>query len=171
MKSTFFCYFFFFFSFSKNGSVDEDILCVDSLDIFKKLNEEENSNSAIDEFLNTNLADVQKRNEKTPLKGHSFASIARDSADKPKAAKCLFESPSTSTANGDVVSTQSVKPKIRISFALTEIFKRLHDKEPESAHNAEADTIHLMSCAIAIKDDFVKMANLMAVKFIDVKII
>lgn len=146
-------------------------MCVDSLEIFKKFNEDEacrSRNSAIDEFLTTDLADVQNRNEKTPSKTHSFAVTIRNPGDKPKSAKCLFESPSTSTVNGP---TQSVQTPSRLSFKLTEIYKRLYGNEPESAHNAEADTMHLMSCCIAIKNDFVKMADSMAVKFVDVKII
>lgn len=147
-------------------------MCVDSLDIFKNYDENETS-SAIDEFLNTDLAAVQNKNEKTPSKCNSFAVITRAAGEKPKSAKCLFESPSTSTAISDItlMTTPSLKspPKSpRISYKLEEIFKRLHGCVPKTAHNAEADTIHLLLCAVAIKDQFVQMADSMATKFIDV---
>lgn len=150
-------------------SLDADLLCVDSLEIFKKFDESNTTSSAIEEFLNTDLVAVQNRNEKTPAKSKSFAVIERAPGEKPKSAKCLFETPSTSTststANGDVTPTPSQKSPDRISYKLEEIYKRLHNCQPKKAHNAEADTIHLLMCAIAIKNQFVELADSIATAF------
>lgn len=166
------CVFYVIFG-SKDRSVDGDLLCVDSLEIFKNCAANETSRSAIDEFLTTDLVAIQNRNEKTPSKSHAFAVISRDPGERPKSAKCLFASPSTSTGNGNavVMPTPSSQPTKRISYKLTEIYKRFHGSEPTIAHNAEADTIHLLSCAIAIKNEFVELADSSARKFVDVKII
>lgn len=140
------------------------------MDIFKNCNENETS-SAIEEFLNTDLVAVQNKNEKTPSKNKSLSVITRAPGEKPKSAKCLFESASTSTANCDDTLTPSLKPPNRISYKLEDIYKRLHGCVPKTAHNAEADTIHLLLCAIAMKNQFVQLADSMATKFINVKII
>lgn len=151
-------------------------MCVDSLEIFKKFDENATTSStAFDEFLNTDLVAVQKQNEKTPAKRKSFAVIERAPGEKPKSAKCLFDSPSTSTStptangdgngNGNGTLTPSFKSPNRISYKLEEIYTRLHNCRPKTAHNAEADTIHLLLCAIAIKNEFVELADSMATKF------
>lgn len=53
-----------------------------------------------------------------------------------------------------------------ISYKQTEIYERLYGCEPIAAHNAEADTIYLMMCAIATRHEFVRRADSMATKFI-----
>lgn len=55
------------------------------------------------------------------------------------------------------------------SYKLVEIFVRLFGTRPV-AHNAENDVMILLRCAVANKDEFVKTAEKMAVKFIDLKL-
>lgn len=149
---------------------DEDLLCVDSLEIFKKINEEKKTNSskAIDEFLNTDLKAVQRKNEKTPSKIGAFAVISRDPDEKPSAAKRLFMSPTTSSSPA-TTSQHNSQSSTRISFKLTDIYQRLYGNPPKNAHNADADTMHLLMCAIATQNEFVKLADAMAIKFSDIK--
>lgn len=171
---------------SQDCLLDEDLLCADSLVIFKKIDELKTTSTAIEEFLNTDLNDIQQRNEKTPSKEKSFAVISKP-YKKPSAAKCLFDTPTTPrtpslssssststsiTTNSSIVSTAPVpnsQSPGRKSYKLVEIFKRLYGREPDIAHNAEADTLHLLRCVIATKDEFVQLADSMATKFIDIK--
>lgn len=144
------------------------MLCADSLIIFKKIDEI----AALDEFKNTDMQAVQSRNEKTPSKPTSFASISRSPYEKPNSARRLFASPSGSSnakndSNGSTFNSQS---PARISYKLPEIYKRLNEKTPDVTHNAEADTIILLLCAIAMKDDFVKVADSTAVPFQEIAI-
>lgn len=159
----------FFFSL-QNCSLYSDLLCVDSLAIFRTIDENVTSTeSAIEEFINTDLQAVQNRNEKTPSKGVPFAVIPRAPNEKPSSARRLFatQSGSSSEKNGSPFPSQSPAKK---SFKLVEIFKRLNERAPDVAHNAEADAIHLLLCAIAVKDEFVKMADSMATKFTELEI-
>lgn len=153
-----------------------DLLCVDSLEIFRKIDQlpqPKSSDSAIDEFLNTDLKAIQNRNEKTPSKnGAKSAVISRASAEKPSAARRLFDSPATSSSSANTsvnVSTPKSQSSPRISYKLTEIYRRSYGRLPIDAHNADADTMHLLMCAIATQKEFVQLADSMATKFIDNK--
>ncbi|XP_055315343.1 three-prime repair exonuclease 1 [Sitodiplosis mosellana] len=149
---------------------NEHILCVDSLTLFKKIEENATSaGSALEEFVNTDLQAVQKRNEKTPSKGVSFALISRNPYEKPSAARRLFASQSNSSSASNVHPGNSLS-STKKSYKLTEIYKRLNERTPDVAHNAEADTITMLLCAIAVKDEFVQMADSMAIRFDDVGI-
>lgn len=130
--------------------------------------------TALDELMNTDLQAVQNKNEKTPSKEKSFTVIPKTPTKKPNAARQLFAAgdctPSTSSnGNTSNVTSSNGNSPARISYKLEEIYKRLHERKPNLAHNAEADTIHLLQCAIALKDDFVCMADEMATKFNDLK--
>lgn len=140
-------------------------MCVDSLYIFKEHNEILTSNLIRDEFQRTDLIDVQKNNETTPSRGISkFEKSSKSSSDLPKSARCLFSNASTNVIDSPKISNNSTKNQ-RVSFKLTEIFQRLHHRSPEIAHNAEADTMHLLKCAIAINETFVQLADSGAKKF------
>lgn len=144
-------------------------MCVDSLEIFRKIDEKAKTESPLEELLNTDLHAVQNQNEKTPSKRPSFAVISRTPYEKPIAARRLFES-STSTQNSPTTSNGSAnKMPGRKSFRLSDIYERLHEKKPSISHSAEFDTIHLLLCAIAVKEEFVKEADSMFTKFADVK--
>lgn len=155
-------------------SFDEDILCVDSWAIFKQ--NDQNSvanNSAIDEFFNTDLKEIQKINEKTPSKPKSSAVVSKFVNEKPPAARCLFPSSNStpSTSNGTTTPTTSTatpttkKNSSKISYKLTEIYKRLYKCEPKDSHNAESDAMHLLKCAVATGKEFVQLADSMAISF------
>lgn len=157
-------------------SFDDDLLCVDSLEMFRKIDIQlMATTSAIDEFLNTDLQAVQNMNEKTPSKPK--IAIAKSFNDKPGAARCLFpasDDPSTSSvANTSISSNGNSSPKKakssspKTSYKLTEIYKRLFECEPEAAHNAEIDAMILLRCAVANKTEFAKAADEMAVNFKD----
>lgn len=118
------------------------------------------------EFLNTDLKAIQNRNEKTPSKGISFAGSSRTPYEKPSSARQLFPSQNGSS-NGSPSKSQSPAKK---SFKLSEIYKRLNNRIPDVAHNAEADAISLLLCAIAVKNEFVEMADMMAIKFDEIEV-
>lgn len=148
----------------------EHLLCVDSLGIFKEYDKTLTSNSITDEFLKTDLTDVQNINEKTPSRGISkFQKRSTSSTDDlPKSSRRLFsESIQTSNTVIDsptIISNSSTKNQ-RVSYKLCDIFERLHHRAPETSHNAEADTMHLLKCAIAINEHFVQLADRGAAQF------
>lgn len=139
---------------------------MDSLTLFRKI-EENNSTteSALDELLNTDLEAVQRRNEKTPSKGISFAVISRTPYEKPSSARRLFPSQSDSCSTSTNIPPGDFRSPAKKSFKLTDIYQRLNECTPVAAHNAEADTITMLLCATAVKDEFVRMADSMAVRF------
>lgn len=156
----------------QNRELVEDLLCVDSLDIFRKIDESNRTESALEELLSTDLHAVQNRNEKTPSKTASFCVTSRAPYEKPSSARRLFSSQtseisSSNTATMIKASANRMYP--RTSYKLCDIYKRLHENIPSVAHNAEADTMHLLLCAIAVKEQFVKETDLMATKFTNVK--
>lgn len=119
-----------------------------------------------DEFLKTDLTDVQKINETTPSRGISkFRKSSKSSPDLPKSSRCLFSNSiqtSTTVIDSPKINNNSTK---KLSYKLTDIFERLHHHSPVTAHNAEADTLHLLKCAIAINEQFVRLADSGAKKF------
>lgn len=121
-----------------------------------------------DEFLKTDMTDAQKINEKTPSRGISkFQNSSKSSTDLPKSSRCLVKNSiqtSTTLINSPTISNNSTKNQ-RVSYKLSNIFERLHHHSPETAHNAEADTMHLLKCAIAINEHFVQLADSEAKKF------
>lgn len=146
-------------------------MCVDSLDIFKQINQQSQNvtSSAIDDLLNTDLRAVQNVNEKTPSKPKTSASFIRDPNEKSSVAKCLFDSPKPTTSTSQNTSPPKPKSFTRspISFKLPDIYQRLHGCVPDIAHTAEADTRHLLLCAIASKHEFVNLTDSMATHFIN----
>lgn len=143
--------------------MDKDLLCVDSLDIFKKIDETASTTSALDEFMSTDLKTVQKKNEKTPSKSTLFAVNPRFTPfEKPGSARRLFVSHASSPK---VTSSSNGKTPDRTSYKLIQIYQRLHEYMPDILHNAEADTVHLMLCAIAVKSQFVQIADSTAIHF------
>lgn len=139
------------------------------MQIFKKIDENTTIKLALEEFLNVDLQAIQNRNEKTPSKRKSDDVSSKIPNEKPSCARQLFTSPndaSTSVNSSSQVSGNSS----RKSYKLCEIYKRLHENVQENAHNAEADTLHLLLCAIAVKEDFVREADSMAIKFSEIKL-
>lgn len=150
------------------------------------IDEQKTTNLAIDEFLSTNLQEIQRKNEQTPSKPSPFTVITRAPYDKPTAAKRLFNS-STSTTPSTIcssmnisnsntsntsqsstaikVTTSNSQSSARISYKLVDIYKRLWGDFPDVAHNAAADTMTLLKCAIATKHEFVQSADSLAKKF------
>lgn len=160
----------FCFIFLQNRSLHADLLCVDFLLIFRKIDENATSSkSLMDAFLNTDLKAVQNRNEKTPSKGVSFAGTSRMPYEKPSSARQLFPSQNGSSNGNNGYPSYSQSPAKK-SFKLSEIYKRLNNRTPDSAHNAEADAISLILCAIAVKDEFVELADRMAIKFDEIEV-
>lgn len=158
--------------FFQSCSFDEDIFCVDSWEIFKQNDQNSvTTNSAIDEFFNTDLKEIQKINEKTPSKPKSSAVVSKFANEKPSAARCLFPSSnSTPSTSNDTATTSTATPtknknSPKISYKLTEIYKRLYKCEPKDSHNAESDAMHLLKCAVATGKEFVQLADSMAISF------
>lgn len=173
--------------------LDADLLCVDSLPLMRKIDQESptttKTSSPMEEFLTTNLQAVQRRNEKTPSKRSLFAVVARKPYDKPAAARCLFgaptirrstSAPDLSALNKEPCNVLSVKKTSiptnqtacdvrpgRVSYKLCDVYQRLHSYMPKDLHNAESDSIHLLLCAIAMKEKFVAFAEDMATNFND----
>lgn len=52
-----------------------------------------------------------------------------------------------------------------ITYKLDDIYKKLYNYAPNTKHEAEADAINLMKCAITIKKQFVELADVMTKKF------
>lgn len=145
-------------------SLPEHLFCIDSLSIFKEHNETLISNPLTDEWLKTDLTDIQKVNETTPSRGIAkYQRISKSSTDEPKSSRRLFvEQASTTVNDSPKININSTKNSV--SYKLTDIFERLHKYSPEIAHNAEADTMHLLKCAIAINKQFVQLADRRAIK-------
>lgn len=115
------------------------------------------------------MTDVQKINEKTPSRGISkYQKRLTSSTDLPKSSRRLFsnsiQTSDTVIDSPTIISNNSTKNE-RVSYKLCDIFERLHYHSPETAHNAEADTMHLLKCAIAINEQFVQLADRKAAKF------
>lgn len=126
----------------------------------------------VDEFLKADLTDVQKINERTPSRVISkFQKNSKSSTVLPKSFRCLFPSSiQTSTTVIDsptIISSNNSTKNQRVSYKLPDVFERLHHHSPETAHSAEADTMHLLKCAIAINEQFVRLADSRAKKFSD----
>lgn len=51
---------------------------------------------------------------------------------------------------------------------LTDIYQRITNTTPKTAHQAEADVLMLITCAAALGDVFVNWANQNAKKFSDI---
>lgn len=122
----------------------------------------------MNEFLNSDLKTVQQINETTPARG-SAKFVSRIPNDRPSSSRCLFPNDKSPTTEANI-ETSSKKcytdsPKKRHSYKLIDIYQRLYGCLPENAHNAEADTMHLLKCAIAINENFVKLADGLAIKF------
>lgn len=155
---------------SQNVSLRSDLLCADSLTIFKRI---ECDTSSDDVETNLDMTEIQRRNETTPSK-FKYNRPRRLDNEKPSAARRLFdenvrndEKPSTHhiTAASFRKNAKPTQPLLKKSFKLTNIYLRMHGKEPEIAHNAEDDVITLMKCAIASKDKFFQAADQMSLLF------
>lgn len=55
-------------------------------------------------------------------------------------------------------------------YRLIDVHKRLRGCEPKTSHYAEADTLALLSCAVAVGKDFLDFVHSDAKLFTDVKI-
>lgn len=121
----------------------------------------------MEEFRNADLQAIQNKNEKTPSKKKSDAVNFEASHEKPNCARRLFTCPDSSADTSN--SAEKPRNSVRKSYKMGEIYKRLHDDVPEKAHNAEDDSLHLLLCAIAVKEEFVKEADSMAIRFSEIK--
>ena len=139
--------------------------------MFRKIEQNKTTTeSALEELMSTDLEAVQRRNEKTPSKGISFTVLSRTPYEKPSSARRLFPSQSDSCSTSANISPGDVRSPAKKSFKLIDIYERLNECTPDAAHNAEADTITMLLCAVAVKDEFVRLADSMAVRFDEIGI-
>lgn len=171
----------------QKSSLDSDVLCVDSLKIFRKMSDSKskpvlkdpseseitnNDNKSeltavMEEFFEGDMARKQMENERTPCKRIiKNSTIDRTPYQRPKACRSLFPASTSTNGNGNVARTPQ---KTRVSFRLSDIYERLFDESPQAAHNAEADTLLLLKCAIATKEEFVQIASTDSIKLCNIK--
>lgn len=143
-----------------------DILCVDSIDIFKEIDEgleaepEEapSTAEALEEFLNNDANLKQSQNETTPSArktGSAQIHKRQRSSASPRAKRSLFMEPG---------ATQYCKRQ-KHSFKLNDIHDRYYGYVPDTSHQSESDTINLLKCAVAVKEKFCSLAAIRAFKF------
>lgn len=67
-------------------------------------------------------------------------------------------------------SSSTPKPKyIKGKFTLGGIYNRTFGKYPEKGHDAESDVIALLKCAVACKNNFIKVTQQISISFKDIK--
>lgn len=143
-----------------------DILCVDSIDIFKEIDEsvgaepekEPSTAEALEEFLRNDSSAKQSQNETTPSKRKIDSAQSQSwqrSSASPRAKRCLIKDPG---------ATQHCKSQKRL-FKLNDIHNRYYGYVPDASHQSESDTINLLKCAVAVKEKFCSLAAIRAVKF------
>lgn len=168
------------------------IHCVDSLEIFQdianrtvnesteepkisvdeKSPEESTTSNGLDVLLNSDIQMQQRLNEKTPssrqvkaeqskIRLHEIEKINNGVRVGSKSKRALFPSNDT--------PTESTSSKKRLSFKLVDIYARLHGMQPTVAHNAEEDAINLMKCFLAVKEEFIELAEKSAKEFMAIK--
>ncbi|CAK1591415.1 unnamed protein product [Parnassius mnemosyne] len=144
----------------------DDLLCVDSLSGFKKvLNDDtykssqqnnirpiSTSSPKIEDILtededewpelNASVEEWQQMDELT----QSLSNITCDEVKDKK--KCLEQ---------NNVKDKEVREKV--SYTLSELYRRLLKKEPINGHRAEVDCMMLLECVIATKSTFLPWAN------------
>lgn len=170
------------------------MFCVDSLEIFRDIadsdminecpehpeilqptvdNQFDEGNTSSGDFevlLNSDIHKQQRLNEKTPSSRRVKAEQSQIRLQQiqklsgarigSKSKRVLF--PSNEKGDGRIISSSAKK---RLSFNLVDIYTRLHGIEPAVAHNAEEDTINLMKCFLAVKEQFIERAEKSAQEF------
>ncbi|XP_068625128.1 three prime repair exonuclease 2-like [Battus philenor] len=147
-----------------NAEFPPDILCVDSLSGFRKILTND-----------SNILKSRKQNKKTPIytssPNSSQNNIMTDDEDEWPELNVHNEewreidNLSLSLSNMSC-SEKEIKckdnndtAKEKISYSLSNLYKRLLKKEPIDAHRAEADCLMLLECVIATKSSFLAWAN------------
>lgn len=155
---------------------------MDSLKIFRKIDESKDTQSSpFEEFLRTDNSAIQQKNETTPSR-HSERFSKNTRSPYPRLNSCRqlsFNVSSTTNQSNEHVDTSigGIQPKISsakptktsTSYKLADIFQRLYERKPGVTHNAEADTILLLQCAIATRDKFIDLAEKDSIKLSDIK--
>ncbi|XP_038218372.1 uncharacterized protein LOC119836969 [Zerene cesonia] len=147
-----------------NKDLPMELLCIDSMSGFRK----------IIDLYETNIArqDVQKE---TPNISTLDESLLTDDEDWPEMNTSkedwddidkLVESFGNMSSGSDrhksnkKDSKNSLKNKEnKVSYKLTELYKRFCKKDPIEAHRAEADCIMLLECVLATKEYFLTWAD------------
>lgn len=142
-----------------------DILCVDSIDIFKEIDEmveaepekAPSTAEALEEFLNYDASAKQSQNETTPSNRKIDSAQSQSwqrSSTSPRAKRCLIKDPE---------AAQYCKRQKHL-FKLNDIHNRYYGYVPNTSHQSESDTINLLKCAVAVKEQFCSLATIRAVK-------
>ncbi|CAG4951842.1 unnamed protein product [Parnassius apollo] len=145
----------------------EDLLCVDSLIGFKKVLKDDTlykksqqnnvrpvstSSPKIEDILTDDEGEWPELNasvEEWQQIDELTRSLSNISCDKVKDERKCFER--------NNVKGKEVRKKV--SYALSELYRRLLKKEPAHGHRAEVDCMMLLECVIATKSTFLPWAN------------
>ncbi|CAB3232593.1 unnamed protein product [Arctia plantaginis] len=123
-----------------NMSLPTDLLCADSLIGFRRLHKEKypkvSSNSTFDDWPDFSLENWIKNDFSFPSDVDPFVSPQR--------------SVNTSSPKKRCVKKETVK--VKLSFKLTDLYKRLLHKKVAIAHRAEDDCMMLLECVVAAKE-------------------
>lgn len=166
-----------------------DVRCVDSLPLFRKLDERDQLDGAADctgvaddavvvvdcsgaalqrTLKRDSLVDWRQLNETTPTQrrtGGAAAAAAAASAavtattPGPSSKRKLFD---------DVRPTAAAAPAKRRRFRLCDVYERLFDALPPQSHSAEADTLVLLRCVCGERERFVALVEAESRRFADV---
>lgn len=142
----------------ENG-IDEifDVLVKNEIDVIEKA-EQENQKAEQDD----SIMQLQKINETTPNKPTKASNIHPRTNGIPNTQK----RPNTSRRE---LFPSTSSPHQKGQFSLREIYKRFYQNYPEHSHDSESDVMSLLKCAVACKNDFIKIVNESAINFMDVK--
>lgn len=140
-----------FSHFIQNADIPK-ILCLDSINVFKEIDERVSAPVASEEmsyseFLNFDPKISQKVNESTPTNSIINNQQPYNHRPSKKAKRCLFPG--------------SESPKK--SYKLIDIYKSFFGSIPMISHHSEDDTINLLKCAVAVNESFCENAMRQAV--------
>ncbi|GBP56511.1 Three prime repair exonuclease 2 [Eumeta japonica] len=158
-----------------NLNLSLDLLCYDSIVAFrnilggtnisfetlsKKIDEKDNVDATVDVWpeLDLSIEDIEQldlsvtetlndeqKKKKTRRKKASHKKLTKKLEERNNLISTLF--------------TKSDNQCNRNSFKLAHLYKRLLNKSPENCHRAEADCFMLLECVVALKTEFIKLAE------------
>jgi len=159
----------------------EDLLCVDSLSIFKILDEIEevnqihlsddlNSSTSSTSSLSPSASDRSTEGNRTslatPIKSLNLVTPEKNEMNciphvKDKVSS-TFHSPN---CKKNLAFEKSPSPTKKPKLDLTSIYERLHNRKPVNAHAAESDVYSLLSSAIKVAPKFLEFVDQLANTF------
>ncbi|XP_013138234.1 PREDICTED: three-prime repair exonuclease 1-like [Papilio polytes] len=150
-----------------NAKFPQDLLCVDSITGFRELDKK-----------NKTINNYREKNKPLSVSSpkRTYESIITDDEDEWPELNISYEEwreidemslsmasmsceEDEITSGGKGKSNKGHTAKEKISYTLSNLYRRLLQKEPINTHRAEVDCILLLECVIATKSNFLPWAN------------